>query len=205
MFRNYRDKVTRQCPQTTTSEEKGQPKRIRTEVPPLTSRPNRLAKRLAEASSFIIRARDTPRRVRNRDYYPVQHKSVICERQWTENVRTNVVVNFTFRRVAHRSQPYAISCEGSLWMGGRTPQWESLGSLTRRRSLYTHLWLPETRYVVFFFFCVVSSFCGVSTLGTFVVYLCMGRLLCIYAWDLCCVSMQRTSVVYLCRGRLLYM
>ena len=32
-----RDKVTRQCPQTTTSEEKGEPKRIRTEVPLLTS------------------------------------------------------------------------------------------------------------------------------------------------------------------------
>ena len=39
-----RDKVTRQCPQTTTFEEKGEPKRIRTEVPLLTSltaRPNR--------------------------------------------------------------------------------------------------------------------------------------------------------------------
>ena len=34
-----RDKVTRQCPQTTTFEEKGEPKRIRTEVPPLTSLP----------------------------------------------------------------------------------------------------------------------------------------------------------------------
>ena len=32
-----RDKVTRQCPQTTTFEEKGEPKRIRTEVHPLTS------------------------------------------------------------------------------------------------------------------------------------------------------------------------
>ena len=32
-----RDKVTRRCPQTTTFEEKGEPKRIRTEVPPLTS------------------------------------------------------------------------------------------------------------------------------------------------------------------------
>ena len=32
-----RDKVTRQCPQTTTCEEKGEPKRIRTEVPLLTS------------------------------------------------------------------------------------------------------------------------------------------------------------------------
>ena len=32
-----RDKVIRQCPQTITFEEKGQPKRIRTEVPLLTS------------------------------------------------------------------------------------------------------------------------------------------------------------------------
>ena len=35
-----RDKVTRQCPQTTTFEEKGEPKRIRTEVLLLTARPN---------------------------------------------------------------------------------------------------------------------------------------------------------------------
>ena len=32
-----REKVTRQRSQTTTFEEKGEPKRIRTEVPPLTS------------------------------------------------------------------------------------------------------------------------------------------------------------------------
>ena len=32
-----RDKVTRECPQTTTFEDKGYPKRIRTEVPLLTS------------------------------------------------------------------------------------------------------------------------------------------------------------------------
>ena len=32
-----RDKVTRQCPQTTTFEQKGEPERIRTEVPLLTS------------------------------------------------------------------------------------------------------------------------------------------------------------------------
>ena len=41
-----RDKVTRPCPQTTTFEEKGEPKRYRTEVLPLTSltaRPNRLS------------------------------------------------------------------------------------------------------------------------------------------------------------------
>ena len=34
-----KDKVTRLCPQTTTSEEKGEPKRYRTEVLPLTSLP----------------------------------------------------------------------------------------------------------------------------------------------------------------------
>ena len=32
-----RDKVARQCPQTTTFEEKGEPKRIRTEAPLFTS------------------------------------------------------------------------------------------------------------------------------------------------------------------------
>ena len=34
-----RDKVTRQCPQSTTFEEKGEPKRYQTEVLPLTSLP----------------------------------------------------------------------------------------------------------------------------------------------------------------------
>ena len=52
-----RDKVTRQCPHTTTFEEKGQPKRIRTEVPPLTSlTPYRQAKPIhpyAPFSSFF--------------------------------------------------------------------------------------------------------------------------------------------------------
>ena len=48
-----RDKVTRQCPQTTTVEEKGEPKWIRTEGPlcllgqRLTARPNRLRDRQA--------------------------------------------------------------------------------------------------------------------------------------------------------------
>ena len=39
-----RDKVTRQCPQTTTFEEKGEPKRLRTEVPVLSTiyQPNAL-------------------------------------------------------------------------------------------------------------------------------------------------------------------
>ena len=36
---NVRNKVTRPCPQTTTFEEKGEPKRYRTEVLPLTSLP----------------------------------------------------------------------------------------------------------------------------------------------------------------------
>ena len=40
-----RDKVTRQCPQTTTFVEKGEPERIRTEVPLFTSlTPYRYAK-----------------------------------------------------------------------------------------------------------------------------------------------------------------
>ena len=37
-----RDKVTRQCGETTIFEEKGEPKRIRTKVPLLTARPKRL-------------------------------------------------------------------------------------------------------------------------------------------------------------------
>ena len=41
-----RDKVTRQCPQTTIFEEKGVPKRIGTEVTLLTARPNRLTRRI---------------------------------------------------------------------------------------------------------------------------------------------------------------
>ena len=35
-----RDKVTRQCPQTTTFKEKGEPKRIRTKVLLLTDQPS---------------------------------------------------------------------------------------------------------------------------------------------------------------------
>ena len=38
-----RDKVRKPCPQTTTFEEKGEPKRYRTDVLPLTSGPNRLS------------------------------------------------------------------------------------------------------------------------------------------------------------------
>ena len=50
-----RDKVTRQCPQTTTFEEKGEPKRIRTEVPLLTSLSNALP--LGQTGSFVSMAR----------------------------------------------------------------------------------------------------------------------------------------------------
>ena len=51
-----RDKVTRQCPQTSTFEEKGEPKQIRTEVLLLTSltltaRPNRLT---CKVLSFLL-------------------------------------------------------------------------------------------------------------------------------------------------------
>ena len=50
------DKVTKRCPQTTTFEEKGEPKRIRTEVPLLTSltaRPNRLTVTAVIRRDFI--------------------------------------------------------------------------------------------------------------------------------------------------------
>ena len=54
-----RDKVTRQCPQTTIFEEKGEPKRYRTEVfrlPAyrLTARPNRLSTLLVVVDRFYI-------------------------------------------------------------------------------------------------------------------------------------------------------
>ena len=50
-----RDKVTRQCSQTTTfAEEKGEPKRIRSEVPLLTSlTPYRLAKTAHQRQSRV--------------------------------------------------------------------------------------------------------------------------------------------------------
>ena len=59
-FISVRDKVTRQSPQTTTFEEKGEPKRIRNEVPLLTSlTPYREAKlahhlRVRESSYMLI-------------------------------------------------------------------------------------------------------------------------------------------------------
>ena len=48
-----RDKVTRQCPQTTTFEEKGEPKRIRTEIRLLTARPNRLTGKAGVSSGHV--------------------------------------------------------------------------------------------------------------------------------------------------------
>ena len=49
------DKVTRPCPQTTTSEEKGEPKRYRTEVLPLTSLlPYRQAKPALTQPSLLL-------------------------------------------------------------------------------------------------------------------------------------------------------
>ena len=48
-----RDKVPRQCPETTILEEKGEPKRIRTEVPLLTSLPVR-SNRLWWISSYTL-------------------------------------------------------------------------------------------------------------------------------------------------------
>ena len=47
------DKVTRPCPQTTTFEEKGEPKRYRTKVLPLTS-PYRLTARPGRLSSLSV-------------------------------------------------------------------------------------------------------------------------------------------------------
>ena len=55
-----RDKVTRRCPQTTIFEEKAEPKRIRTEVPLLTSRclttrPNRPTIRFVQGPTFYTK------------------------------------------------------------------------------------------------------------------------------------------------------
>ena len=58
-----RNKLTRQCPQTTTFEVKGQPKRIRTEVSLLTSlRPYRQAKPVQERLKFYTARFDCPRK-----------------------------------------------------------------------------------------------------------------------------------------------
>ena len=61
-----RDKVTRPCPQTTTFEEKGEPKRYRTEVLPLTSYrltagPNRLTIKLVDDELMlnVLRCHET--------------------------------------------------------------------------------------------------------------------------------------------------
>ena len=50
-----RDRATRPCPQTTTFEEKGEPKRIQTEVPLLTSlTPYRWAKPESDIDSLYL-------------------------------------------------------------------------------------------------------------------------------------------------------
>ena len=78
-----RDKITKQCPQSTTVEEKGEPKRIRTEVPlglpgqRLTARPNRLTQRERERDRQTDRQtdryreteRDREREEREREYH----------------------------------------------------------------------------------------------------------------------------------------
>ena len=55
-----RDKVTRQCPQTTAFEERGEPKQIQTEVPlltGLTARPNQLTCRQALLKALFTSGR----------------------------------------------------------------------------------------------------------------------------------------------------
>ena len=49
-----RDNVTRQCPQATTFEEKGEPKRNRSDVLLLTARPNRLTRVAVVFDRFYI-------------------------------------------------------------------------------------------------------------------------------------------------------
>ena len=67
-----RDKVIRQCPQTTTFEEKGEPKRIRTEVPLLTSLtarwPNRLTKGYISLKTRLLKSMGFD--------FAVQHKNL---------------------------------------------------------------------------------------------------------------------------------
>ena len=78
-----RIKVTRQCPQTTTFEQKGEPKRIRTEVPLLTSltaRPNRLThtgagseclQRTTHGYDMLVTRRDISRSGIGQNYFPL--------------------------------------------------------------------------------------------------------------------------------------
>ena len=49
-----RDKVSKRCPKSTIFEEKGEPKRIRTQVPLLTARPNRFTKFVEVMILFIF-------------------------------------------------------------------------------------------------------------------------------------------------------
>ena len=84
-----RDEVTRQCPQTTTSEEKGEPKQIQTEVHLLTSltaRPNRLTSRSLRTTCFIQVTEEAecrmkvPSRVQQRNS---NKKEVVKELGWS--------------------------------------------------------------------------------------------------------------------------
>ena len=66
--------VTKQCPQTTTSEEKGEPKRIRTEVPPLTSLTiYRQAKPAHQFQGFKVLLSFLPLGDRKRSYIRTRH------------------------------------------------------------------------------------------------------------------------------------
>ena len=82
-----RDKVTRQCPQTTPFEEKGEPKRIQTEVPLLTSRltarPNRLTPHSFQSSSNLYQALSVSWTVNQTCLSPI---SVVIETVRTDTV-----------------------------------------------------------------------------------------------------------------------
>ena len=78
MFNNF----TRQCPQTTTLEVKGVPKQIRTEVPLLTARPNRLTKRanfsLKDCTYSKFKVRDQKLKVSTQKH-PQPHRHVLAK------------------------------------------------------------------------------------------------------------------------------
>ena len=78
-----RDKVTRQCPQTTTFEEKGEPKRYRTEVLRLpayrlTAKPNRLS-RVLNRGDFNFYVRSTPPAQRTSEHSRFDHNKRACD------------------------------------------------------------------------------------------------------------------------------
>ena len=88
-----RDKVTRQCPQTTTFEEKGEPKRIRTEVPLLTSL--------------------TPYRSAKPVHYAVVHRNTVKRNNYfySHFIKSLDLLSSTLR---HRTQKY--SCFPSIFI-----------------------------------------------------------------------------------------